>query len=53
MNHKNKTVDQAAADELLTIAADATYKIRFLNTRKVRAIGMSVFLETGLRRTLA
>lgn len=26
MNHKNKTVDQAAADDLLTIAADATYK---------------------------
>jgi hypothetical protein len=26
MNHKKKTVDQAAADDLLTIAADPTYK---------------------------
>jgi hypothetical protein len=26
MNHKNKTVDQAAADDLLTIAADPAYK---------------------------
>ena len=26
MNHKNKTVDQTAADDLLTIVADATYK---------------------------